>query len=81
MVTSTSWHTGNGLSVGDSPEKLRRLFPSAYDTRHAGPHFAPRGSIQWDITITSGGGGERPALSAMVRRRRIVALVVMMVGH
>lgn len=81
VATSADWHTRNGLFVGDSASKLRRLFPHAYDTRHAGPKTAPRGSIEWDITITCCGGGERPALSAMVRGGRVVALRVAMVGH
>jgi hypothetical protein len=81
-VTSTGWHTRNGLFVGDPTSKLRRLFPHVYDTRHAGPKWdTPSGSIQWDITITCCGGGERPALSAMVERGRVVAFVVEMVGH
>jgi hypothetical protein len=81
IVTAAGWHTRNGLYIGDSVRKLRRLFPRVYDTRHAGPKTAPAGSIEWDITITCCGGGERPALSAMVRRSRVVALRVAMVGH
>lgn len=81
IVTGTGWHTGNGLYIGDPVAKLRRLFPLVYDTRHAGPKTAPAGSIEWDITITCCGGGERPALSALVRRGRVAALRVAMVGH
>lgn len=81
IVTGPGWHTRNGLSIGDSVGKLRRLFPHVYDTRRAGPKTAPAGSIAWDITITCCGGGERPALSVMVRRSRIIAFRVAMVGH
>ena len=81
IATGTDWHTRNGLFVGDSVMKLVRLFPHAYDTRHAGPKTAPSGSVEWDITITCCGGGERPALSVMVRHKRVVALRVAMVGH
>jgi hypothetical protein len=81
-VVGAGWHTRNGLFIGDSTSKLRRLFPRVYDTRHAGPRWdTPPGSIQWDITITCCGGGERPALSAMVAHGRVVAFVVQMVGH
>jgi len=81
IATGVVWHTRNGLFVGDSVAKLRRLFPHAYDTRHAGPKTAPPGSVEWDITITCCGGGERPALSVMVRDWRVAALRVAMVGH
>jgi hypothetical protein len=81
-AVGSGWHTRNGLFVGDSTRKLRRLFPHVYDTRHAGPKWnTPTDSIEWDITITCCGGGARPALSAMVARGRIVAFVVEMVGH
>lgn len=52
-VIGPRWHTRNGLFVGDSTSKLRRLFPRVYDTRHAGPKWdTPSGSIEWNITIT-----------------------------
>lgn len=81
IVTGPGWHTRNGLNIGDSVTKLRRLFPHVYDTRDPGPKTAPVGSIEWDITITCCGGGERPALSAMVHHDRVIALRVAMVGH
>jgi hypothetical protein len=82
LVTGAGWHTENGLTIGDSTRKLRQLFPHVYDTGYPGPKWStPSGSIEWDITITSGGGGERPALSVMVEHNRVVALLVEMVGH
>lgn len=82
VVTGAGWHTRNGLSVGDSTARMRALFPNAYNTRRRGGNWtSPPGSVQWDITITSGAGGERPALSASVIRGRVVALLVEMVGH
>lgn len=81
VATGAGWHTRNGLTIGDSTARLLRLFPHAYDTRHLGPKTAPQGSVEWDITITCCGGGERPALSVMVKRRRVVAFRVAMVGH
>lgn len=81
-VSGPGWHTANGLAVGDTTMKLRHLFPHVYNTRHPGPKWdSPRGSIQWDITITCCGGGRRPALYAMVKGGRIAALGIQMVGH
>ena len=80
IATGVGWHTRNGLFVGDSTAKLRRLFPHAYNTHRAGPLTTPPGSIQWDITITSGGGA-RPALSVTVARGRIISLLIQVVGH
>jgi hypothetical protein len=80
-VVGKGWHTKKGLAIGDPTSKLVRLYPHAYDTRRAGPKWSARGSTQWDITITCCGGGERPALSVMVERGRIVAMFVEMVGH
>jgi hypothetical protein len=81
VVTGSGWHTRNGLAIGDSTNTLQRLYPRAYDTRRAGPKWSARGSIEWDLTVTCCGGGERPALSVMVKRGRIVAIFVEMVGH
>jgi len=82
VVTGDGWHTKNGLSIGASTRKLRQVFPHVYNTGYPGPKWStPSGSIEWDITITSGGGGERPALSVMVKRGRVVAFLVEMVGH
>jgi hypothetical protein len=80
-VTAAGWHTRNGLSIGDSTAKLLRLFPHAFDTNRPGPKWSTRGSIQWDITITCCAGGQRPALSVLVKHRRVVAIFVEMVGH
>jgi hypothetical protein len=81
VVTGAGWHTRNGLSIGDSTARMRTLFPSVYNTHHRGGIWtSPPGSVQWDITITNG-GGEQPALSASVIQGHVVALVVEMVGH
>jgi hypothetical protein len=75
------WRTKKGLSVGDTQSRLLRLYPHAYDTRRPGPKWSPKGSIEWNITIRCCGGGQRPALSVMVRGGRLVAIFVQMVGH
>jgi hypothetical protein len=80
IASGVGWHTKNGLAIGDPVTRLRRLFPHVYDTRHAGPKGTPRGSIEWDITVAAG-EGEHPALTAMVRAARVVALVVEIVGR
>lgn len=81
VVTGNGWHTRNGLEIGDSTRTLLRLYPHAYDTRRAGPKWSARGSVEWDLTLTCCGGGERPALSVMVKQARVVAIFVEMVGH
>lgn len=82
VVTKPGWSTPNGLSIGDSTGRLLRLFPHAYDTKRPGPKWSAKGSIEWDITLTCCGGGQRPALSVMVDRTgHIDALFVEMVGH
>jgi hypothetical protein len=81
-VSGDGWRTLRGLRIGDSTRRLRRMYPQVYDTRHAGPKWdTPPGTIEWDITITCCGGGQRPALSAMVEHGRVVAFAVEMVGH
>lgn len=81
VVSGHGWHTAKGLSIGDSTKRLVRLYPHAYNTRRAGPKWATRGSVEWDITITCCGGGERPALSVMVQSSTIDAIFVRMVGR
>jgi hypothetical protein len=81
-VGGRGWHTPQGLTVGDSVARLRRIYPHAYDTRHRGPRWdTSQGSTEWVITITCCGGGERPALAAEVPNGHIVALLIIIVGH
>jgi hypothetical protein len=64
------WHTPAGLAVGDSSEKLFRLYPQA----EAG---SEEGFFDLETQFSPyGGGGEIPAISAEVQSGRVVALVM-----
>jgi hypothetical protein len=80
-VSGRGWRTLKGLAIGDPLRRLVRLYPQVYDTRDRGPLWAPPRSIEWNITITCCGGGERPALSASVRGGHVVALLIEIVGR
>jgi hypothetical protein len=67
LVTGRGWRTAKGLRVGDSAERLRRLFPRA--ERH--------GDWQWLVPrFYSVPGYRYPGLAAKVVRGRVAALAV-----
>lgn len=76
VVTGPGWHTPAGLGVGATKHALISHYPHAYDTRITSLASLPH-AIQWDLTVTNDG----PALFALVRDSRVVALMVEMVGH
>jgi hypothetical protein len=67
------WHTGRGLALGDSPRKLRRLYPNA---RFHQSRFYGAG---WWLRVRKspvGSGGTYPGLLARMRDGQVSGLVV-----
>jgi hypothetical protein len=64
-VDAGHWRTDNGLGLGDSLEKLRRLYPQA--TYRPGPPQA------WQLLFVRGEVGTTVLLQAQVRGRRITS--------
>jgi hypothetical protein len=62
------WHTSRGLWVGDTVQKLRRIYPSARN----------RAGGWWIVTRRSpvGTGSSYPGLLAQMRDGRVRAFVV-----
>lgn len=82
-LTSTSWHTTNGLHPGDTLTKLRRLFPHAtlIGRTTGGEHWArPVNAVEWWLAPVRS-AAMHPNLGAYVTNGRVVALVISIVGH
>jgi hypothetical protein len=65
-VTDRRWRTSQGLRIGDSASKLRRLYPKASN----------QGKGEWWMIVRPFAGVELPGLSARVRNRRVVSLTL-----
>jgi uncharacterized protein YecT (DUF1311 family) len=84
VVTSSRWHTANGLRVGAPLASLHRLFPRAKNMgKIDGKHWGiPTGSTWWWLAnYASSSHAARPVLEAYVRRGRVAALGITTVGH
>ncbi len=67
VLTGSRWKTANGLRIGDSSSKARRLFPRARKHR----------AWLWLISRTYAVGPYRyPGLAALIRAGRVAALRV-----
>lgn len=78
-LTSSQWHTKNGLRVGASLQTMRNLYPHAFDNGLGKP---PPGVANWcaywalDAPRNPG-----PALFAYTTHGRIAALGIELIGH
>ncbi len=82
-MTSSLWHTSNGLRPGDTLAKLRRLFPRAINAgkNTGGNHWArPINAFDWWLAPVSD-NAEHPNLEAYVKDGRVIALVISIIGH
>jgi hypothetical protein len=82
-LTGATWHTRNGLRVGDTLSRLRRLFPRAISVGRntGGEHWArPADAVQWWLAPVND-RGVHTNLAAYLRNGRIIALVINLVGH
>jgi hypothetical protein len=67
LMAGPRWHTSRGLWVGDTVQKLRRIYPTARN----------RAGGWWIVTRSSpAGGGAYPGLLAQIRDGRVRAFVV-----
>jgi hypothetical protein len=83
-VRGPKWHTTNGLHVGGTTTSMHRLFPGARRVgRVGGIHRGiPAGTTAWWLANWRSSSEEaRPVLTAFVRRARVVALGITVVGH
>lgn len=79
-VTSSTWRTVRGLSVGLSETRMLGLYPRAWKTGLGPTVGAPLRSTQWWLKQAPG-LGRQPVLVAYVRSGRVVALGINIVGH
>jgi len=81
-VTGNGWRTTSGLGVGESRERLRRLFPIAYDDgRTRGSKWgALQNASEWDLTPVRSPAAHTELL-AYVRNNLVIGFGVILVGH
>ena len=80
-MTDRRWRTPNGVDVGASLPALRRAYPKAFDAGTVAARSGiPVGATEWQLASTAGNAA-RSVLVAYVKRGRVAALGVRIIGH